>query len=718
METNNYYDIYISQVLELAKTIVIKSEVSAKGINQYLMDYYGSSSVNSLAPRTWKYYLNLAGEYHPADTRMYVISMDTLEEILFSKENLAIHTTTAEYYQYGKNKYKELIKTYPDQEMLVLGILNPVDIDKAIAAADGQILMYSNTLVEKNEYTFISRLQSWINAYSYFWVNGAYGISDSLYYAVSHATLYLNLIPAILNIRLELCKTNEVHSFHRKQYLASHGYLDTYIDEMTLEQSLFLYRNILYIDRNAGKQETFDWLVDNILTKRGIPLSEYKMKHSLGNMPTNLYPDVTYKKKTFNLSDPASDSIIQTTNLLLTKEDDYAKDNLTNHAYYLNKTIEQMENSISSTVQTKILESSMIDNSDSTPYTLADALTNHWAYLASTGMYKTYIALDNPRTGETIELSVKDAYVLSWYALCRQANITLTNVPVFKVSRIQRNPIPTVNDLMSVVNAKYINRSIANTLVTKQPIIQKLITTSSFYTLCEKINQVQQYHRFLIASTEHAVARGMIDNMVSRLYADGFVDLSDGHVTFDDWLLAKKINIDNFLPEDFKTIYDYIVTYAVGLNFHKTTSIQDIQKAMIGLMKDLSSYSIQFLSEINADAIKKFDFASIRVGDVIESPIDVGLGLDVDVGVIRSASTYQEVFMFELGQTLISNIKQKEINRAGYTDIGVNITHSHIVKNTGSFVTNSLDVKLTNDPSNINLLTQDQLIKIGSLFKN
>lgn len=103
---SNYYEIYIQKVLQLAETIVIKSDITAETLNKYVTDYHGAGMVDKLDPRSWKYYLNLSGEYHPIDEAMSVVSLDTLETILFSKENLQVHRATARGYAYGTRHYR------------------------------------------------------------------------------------------------------------------------------------------------------------------------------------------------------------------------------------------------------------------------------------------------------------------------------------------------------------------------------------------------------------------------------------------------------------------------------------------------------------------------------------------------------------------------------------------------------------------------------------
>lgn len=51
----NSYKLYIEDTFKLAETIVIKSTISANGVNKMLMDYHGKESVDLLRPETWKY---------------------------------------------------------------------------------------------------------------------------------------------------------------------------------------------------------------------------------------------------------------------------------------------------------------------------------------------------------------------------------------------------------------------------------------------------------------------------------------------------------------------------------------------------------------------------------------------------------------------------------------------------------------------------------------
>lgn len=274
------YGVYLEEIFKLAKTMVIHSTESADAVNAGIITQYGSQAVNAWDKTTWKYYQNISGEYHWSDTPMQIVSIDTLETIDFTVDNLKVHTSTWTAYQYGSRYYNNLLALHPDQEQLILGILYPVDIDTAINADEWKILFYDRKLIAENEDTLIDDLQSWINRFQMRWHNKDYHHADPYYQAAQHAILYMQLPLVIANLRLKRIHTNEVHSFHIKQHLASNYRLRPYVEYMTLKQQLYLYRNIRYLERHAGYQDNLDQLIDVMLTQRNIPISSYTIKHT------------------------------------------------------------------------------------------------------------------------------------------------------------------------------------------------------------------------------------------------------------------------------------------------------------------------------------------------------------------------------------------------------------------------------------------------------
>jgi hypothetical protein len=200
------YDIYRRKVLDLTRTLVVKSSASADAINHELVAL--GQEVHDNDPESWKYYLHLAGEYHYTDTQMTIKSLDTSEEILFTKESLTHHLATTREYRLFGSYYRALVNRYPDQEDLIRGILNPVDMETAIAAVDGQILYYDQELVESNEENLIPKLENWCKVFSRRWLVRAYAQVDDLYVPAHLATMYMLIPSVVMNIRLGNCHTN------------------------------------------------------------------------------------------------------------------------------------------------------------------------------------------------------------------------------------------------------------------------------------------------------------------------------------------------------------------------------------------------------------------------------------------------------------------------------------------------------------------------------
>lgn len=671
---NNYYQLYIEKVLTLAATMVIKSTDAAAALNTFISTYHAEYPIDYVRPETWKYYRNLAGEYHVTDTLMQVVSMDTLEEIVFSKDNLSIHRATARGYAYGTRQYRELVAAYPEQEMLILGILYPVDIATAVAAADGAILGYPPGLVEDNEYNLIPKLQEWIYGYKIRWSNRQYAISDDLYAATSLGILYLNLVPTILNLRLEACKTNEAHSFHVRQYLSSHGILDQHIDFLTTKQALFLYRNIAYIERNAGKRETFDWLVEHIMTERGLPLAEYVMRHDLSQQPTQIYPSLKFRRNPLNLEYSAGVQEAITLPEMLDKQDALARDNALYKADYLPIVKSAMENARANVALTKVLESSLIDYSNSSPYNLDDILIHHWLYLAYTGHYTAFVNIANPKTGELLAFSAKDAFIFLWYAYCKTTGLTLTTIPRMVAQRVQRvAPAATVDDIWSMVDAKLIPKQLATQMLALQPKIGPIVSTEKFYDTCVAIYEAAQVQRRLVVSQEHRLGRGMAHNMMSRIYADCIVSLAEEDLTYTEWFAERNFNVAALSLEELGLMYKDILAEATGAVLHPVSSLKALQRAMVGLLTQLSSYSIQVVGEINDSNLKRTDMPIIRIGDrftTLESHVYFPDGA---AKVRDTASRLQHLVPFPIHISNAENVAHVEQRSAHDLEVGLDM---------------------------------------------
>lgn len=650
--SNQYYELYLADVLTLTKSLVIKNEATANAINdQLLLKDFGL--IISDDKEDWKYYRNLNGEYYftdkeiTSDKLMQVISTDDLSIINFNKSALEIHRQTKKDYSVGSSFYNELVRKYPEQELLIKGILNPIDITLSVEAEDNKILYYDNQLVEENELSLIPNLQEWIDKYFFRWNVPAYGIIDDLYTAAHLGIMWLNIPMTILNLRLAACKTYQAHSYHIQQYLASHGKLDVYLEFMTKKQALFLYRNILYIERNVGKEETFKLLISHILSDRRIALNAWNLNHNvkrLGNKISPeivddlesvwMYPEAELVFEKLNDYTGATTKRNNTVEELLVKQIPIAKDNLKNIPEAITTTEEKFISSQYSALNTKVLESSMIDYTNGDPYKLIDVLLNQWMYWSSTGRYTSVIRIKHPITLDDINLTVKNAFILFLYAYNKSVGIELENVPNLTAIRVRRLTLPTKEQLMAIVDRNKVDPLVAEAAIkiaTKEDLSPFLRgefpednatefvigsnypSIITFYEDCLKIHKRILMHRDLFCYREEMYERGQTERMVDMLYQDIDVNLADEQL-YVEWFDANNLALGVITPSRWFEFALEILNTATGWNLVKHTSLRDIQRAMLAIMSKLSSYSVHYLQSVNSQPLTLIEWPSIRIG--------------------------------------------------------------------------------------------------------
>lgn len=614
MQTD-FLKLYLELNKTLARTLSIKIDTHADSINTYLKLKYGNSIVDDNDKTTWKYYKNLAGEYHKTDTPMEITSLDTLEKIKFSREVLVEHPATIEAYQYETRYYRALVLQYPQQENLILGILYPADKAHAISSANGAIVSYPSYLVEPQEATLMVDLEDYIKRYLVRWDVNAFGLSESLYNCAQFAILCLNVYSKLINLRLKRCKTNEAHSFHINQYLASHGRLDRFTPYMTLEQVLYLYRDIRYIERNAGKVTQFKTLIDKLLTKRYIPIGEFSVRH-LSEFDDNYYPTINVRRKglnpLYNVPEVDYFSIEQ----LYKKEAKLAMDNvdyLDQHSTAITKTF---QNSPSSIVQTKDLESSMYDYSNAVPDPLEPVLLRQWSHLSTTGRYDTYVTFKNPVTSDDITLTPLDAFIYMYYVFLRSIGLTIVSLPPYINIKHRIEPKVTVDKMLSVVDNRFIDLpGMAKQILSRQPLITKIHSVKTFFNLTHTLYEEGLLHWHTTSNTQDHYKRALVANMILTMYADTEIIFPSETKDMDAWLTSKSLPVYTYTYDETQKLIKNIFMAATGLTIDSTKLLKNIQSALIGALSQLSSYSIQFSKEISDPNIRVLNWAAIRLGD-------------------------------------------------------------------------------------------------------
>lgn len=262
-------NLFISEMYSFLNSVTIKNKYFADAAKAKEM---ARLRVSDLDDTDNPYYQNLVGDYSAIDTIMTIVSIDTEEEIEFTKENLELHPKTKHAYRIPGEYYSQLVTRYPQQVDLIKCILYPVtDIQAAIDAPNFTLLQYEPDLLEYQEVASIvnaitKHLTLWRNR----WDVKEYTYEE--YYPITQwAALWATLPTVILCQRVANLKTSSAHSTHIWEYLTSNG-LGDYRSILSREQELFLYKNIQYLIQNRGKDSTLTILADNLLKPHNVTL--------------------------------------------------------------------------------------------------------------------------------------------------------------------------------------------------------------------------------------------------------------------------------------------------------------------------------------------------------------------------------------------------------------------------------------------------------------
>lgn len=609
------YSLYKQNIFKLAKTLVVKSRYVAEAINNRLkLEGY---DVNESQPHTWRYYKNLAGDYHLYDLpKIKVTSMDTLEEIEFTKENLAIHSATAREYAYGTDYYKALVAKYPEKERLILGILNPVDINKAINAYDGEIIYYDKDLVEENETNLIPLLQTHISRFLGRWMVPDFRYTHGLYIGAVLANMHLMTVEAIASIRQDNCKTNYVHSFHIRLYLASHGRLDRYLDALTRKQALFLYRNIDYLLANAGKVSTFDVLVERLITERNYPLAAYDIHQNTANMPTNVQSDIELSLTPINAPRSFGLSDNFTVDAVLTKQQPLARDNERLQSYYKTDIESRAKEGPSGKYATSVLESAIDDLSNNNIRTLNELLLNHWMYLSSHNLYNATVTFTHPNTGEKILLSAKDAFVLWLYCVSNSYGIEITDIPTLQCDFVKLIEQPSFTELRGMSSPRYIPNSAIHGILADNVTLQNIISIDNFYDTVKTVHERLRLHYYVWSNESSKLKHAFLKGISLRLYGSTSCTFYTNK-TYASWFSDLGISFSGLYPDEYSSVAKELFENATGLSLNTSLSLRQIHKSIIGLMTQLSSYAVHYISTINSEDVIRMTCPEVLIGDIV-----------------------------------------------------------------------------------------------------
>ena len=594
ISTNNY----IKSIINLTKSINVKNDNEAIYYNKYIEIKYPSHVINFSDKTTWRYYKQLNGEYHPLDTPIIITSLDNGASIVLTKQILNLHRKTKKELLKFSLFYKELIDTYPEQELFIKAIIDTSvfsSIQDIIKQEDFTIVSYDSNHIEDNETDLIYELQEVIYNYKVIRLIPHYSLADNLFLASQYHILYNFILTKIFAIRLQNAKTLKAHTFHIKNYLASHHFLDKYYPELTKKQSLFLYRNLLYLDNHSGRNDIFRILIDKLFTDRNISVVNYNYKQ------LNSLDDESHIKYKFNqgllnnadLTYSANDFSLQN---IKSKEYNLTEGNPKEWTYHENRIDKRFKNSLFNKLLTKDLETIIIDNTDTVKYKFIPLLIDYWAYLLKSGKMDFIVTIVDPISNKEIKLHTNDLFKLFMVVLFKSNNITLTEFPDYTIQRVFKESLPSNDSLLALCYNEYywfgdLIDEIKSNVEGYIP-----ITTSS---QCEQF--ISNKYKLniglwaLLSNLDDQHTNGQFELIIDRLHmTDSYVLNNESvqefltRITFNSVLDYDHFTLETLLQSVLNSVYDNKLDF---LNEYKY-----IQKALVEVFEKFNSYTIQLIS--------------------------------------------------------------------------------------------------------------------------
>lgn len=606
-------DRFFRDTFALARTMIIKIEPLAKRYNRALERAGFPVSEDK---RTWRYYMNMNGDYHETDVPMIIRSLDTDDEIVFNKENLRFHLATFREYSRGGYWFKRLIAEYPSQPTLIRGILQPIGYDETIGAENYKILRYNQDLVLWNETQLIPKLQKFINAEVEQIFKNDYITTDDLMLPTMVRLLYADIIKVIHAIRQEDMYTRHSHDFYIWSHIDSYGDFSKYKNSLNKYQTMWLFRNIAWIKKNPGQMYTFDKLLENLLTVANIPLAKYDMVEGTETQIEDLTPTPLYRRLHLNLQESyGREPAYIDTAALIDKQVPLAKDNFNFTSIYQEDAIQRGENSLHSELPTKALESSMRDYTNRHADTLMSVVHNEWIYLAGNGKFNGRVIVNDPKSGKQIRLPVTDAYHIWKYLIeYSNGNNPVDICPVYYQNVMRIKP-PTLDEIIDVGGPEFVYPAyLAYDIRDIWFPVANFVAPDYLIQYSFEVYEAMWKHKKLYSQFYDLNKRARVKNATKTVYESGIVKVGT-QTNYVDLLKAYNLDFSDYTAADCKSFAWDIFKRVTGWDTNIQPNMRVKQNDLIEIMTRLSSYTIHVIKEMDDDVAVTELLNEVFVGD-------------------------------------------------------------------------------------------------------
>lgn len=612
---NPYVTTHIDNTLLLARSMTYKVALEAELYNGQVVQMY-KGEVLKYSPETWRYYLHLAGEYHPVDKPMIVRSRDTREDIVLNRETMMYHIETKMELNEYAEFYKEVLNKYPEQGLLLKSLLsnNPLPTPlEAYNLKDWTIVGFNSDLVEPQEIDLIDRLQRRLYNHTTTGINTQYAFSDDLALGVNMGSISaLFIYGNLLAIRYSNIKTARVHSFHMLNYFASHHGVDMAYEYLDPEQRMTLYRNLKSYDSYSGRNDTFKTLTELLLTKKRITLVNYEYKQA-NEIRENLLTDYKYYQKLLNNANFVYDLSPFDVDALANKEIGIMQKNEIEYRFNKDTIDFNMANSLTTEITTKDLEITLRDDTNNVPYKLLDLTIDYWAASVELGHNNALISFTDNISGKTIDLLPADGFKLLTIATLFGMDSKPDIIPDYYCWSILKEKAPSKEEYSKMIGRSYLTiRDDLEKFRIQYPKFRFIETPRAFKAFVEKVYNFELGTWIYLCSTGDLKTHASVNDALYALHTRIIRKQSDETIK----VFLSRIG----LPE----MYDYNPEQAQDVFFTLLKGATDdilaifernkkTQEAMTYVFGKFISYSTQLLSNYDSNDRTQVEAANPRL---------------------------------------------------------------------------------------------------------
>jgi hypothetical protein len=188
------------------------------------------------------------------------------------------------------------------------------------------------------------------------------------------------------------------------------------------------------------------------------------------------------------------------------------------------------------------------------------------------------------------------------------------------VTHVVKEVIPTEIEFNKDVSRRFTRYNIAEYMVANAVRLNTIVSAESATKLIESIYKQIQNELTLVSNFSHMDERAYCESVVYRRYQDILLDIDIPDMS--KWLFDRNLSTGYDSAPEYKSILEQLFVGSTGVDIDGLNRTKALHTAMLSILKQLSSYSIQLVGYTNDVPIRDFGFRMIRPGDLLSGMYD------------------------------------------------------------------------------------------------